>query len=231
MNRLIKLQIRNLLRNKLFYVCLALTLITPIANLFFAKTDPVMVSFIGFIKGELGLISTIFIAIFCCYDYNEGTTKNIIARGYTKAQLFFSKYIVSLIGLFAMYLIVFIVTFVLFIKNGMGYESNMLYIIINSMFKIFAESAFFVTLAFLLEKNTSAIIACLFVPNIFPLLLSLVKTKLNIDLAKYWLDNISDKFSANPTLGNLNWTILFYSLYVIVFLFIGTRILKRKEIK
>ena len=54
---------------------------------------------------------------------------------------------------------------------------------------------------------------------------------LNIDLAKYWLDNVSDKFSANPTLGNLNWTILFYSLYVIVFLFIGTRILKRKEIK
>lgn len=231
MNRLIKLQVRNLFHNKLFYVCLALLLISPMVSMFFSKTNPVMAIFISFINGELGLVSTIFVAIFCCYDYNEGTTKNIIARGYTKTQLFFSKYIVSLIGLFAMYLVVFLVTFVMFIKNGMGYESNMLYSLINSIFRIFANSAFFVTLAFLLEKHASAILACLFVPNLFPLLLSLVKTKLNIDLAKYWLDNISDSFKANPTLENLNWTILFYSLYVIVFLFIGIKLLKRKEIK
>ena len=135
MKNLIKLQFRNLFHNKLFYVCLIITLLSPILD-FIAeivipnipslaenilkdgiKYTKVFPEFIDFLSGGIGLIGKIFIALFCCFDFTEGTTKNIIARGYSKTQFLLSKYITTTIGLFIMYIITFFLTFILFIKN------------------------------------------------------------------------------------------------------------------
>ena len=111
MIKLLKLQLRNVFRNKLFYVCLILLLIPIIAMKFVGNLIPdmepikVLPQILDFLKGEPALISIIFIILFTCLDFSEGTAKNIIARGYTKIELLFSKYIVSLIGLFIMYII------------------------------------------------------------------------------------------------------------------------------
>lgn len=238
MNRLIKLQLRNVFHNKLFYVCLGLTLLmvpilTFIGSLNGADgaTLKVFPQIVSFLSSEVGLMSIIFIALFCCFDFNEGTTKNIIARGYTRTELLLSKYIVSLISIFAIYIITSSVTFILFMKNGIGYESSMLYPLINNLVRIVAYTCFYATMSVILEKNGSAIIACLFVPTLVPTILKLIDSKLNVSINKLWIENVSSKFTLNPTLENLGLSVLFYVIYIVLFMIIGTQLLKKKEIK
>ena len=133
MNRLIKFQVINMFKQKSFYVCLCLLILMgPILTFIGAFNTPnyetikVMPQMVSLLSGEISLLSTIFIALFCCLDFNEGTTKNIIGRGYSRTQVLLSKYIVSLIGLFSFYIISFIVIFCLFGINGLGFENVML---------------------------------------------------------------------------------------------------------
>ena len=188
MNKLIKLQLRNLFHNKLFYVCLGLTLLlSPILSFIFymTKISPtsnyqVFPQIIDFMSSEVGLVSSIFIALFACFDFNEGTTKNIIARGYTRTKLLLSKYIVSLIGLFTMYVVAVLVTFILFFNCGIGFDSKLLLVLVVDIVGIIAYTIFFATLAFVLEKNSSAIIGCLFAPRIFSIAITLIDSSKNL---------------------------------------------------
>lgn len=238
MNRLIKFQVRNMFKQKSFYVCLCLLILMgPILTFIGAFNTPnyetikVMPQMVSLLSGEISLLSTIFIALFCCLDFNEGTTKNIIGRGYSRTQVLLSKYIVSLIGLFSVYIISFTVFFFLFGVNGLGFESAMIYSIINSIFRIIAYTIFFSTISFILEKNGSAIIACLFAPSIIQTLLSLIDSKLKIDISKYWITNVSNEFLSDSSLTNLNYSIIFYIIYVMIFVILGVYVAKKKEIK
>lgn len=238
MNRLIKFQVRNMFKQKSFYVCLCLLILMgPILTFIGAFNTPnyetikVMPQMVSLLSGEISLLSTIFIALFCCLDFNEGTTKNIIGRGYSRTQVLLSKYIVSLIGLFSFYIISFIIIFCLFGINGLGFENVMLYSIINSIFRIIAYTIFFSTISFILEKNGSAIIACLFAPSIIQTILSLIDSKLKIDISKYWITNVSNEFLSNSSLANLNYSIIFYIIYIVIFVVLGINIIKKREIK
>lgn len=238
MNKLIKLQVGNIFKQKFYYVCLVLfTLMGPILNFIGVfntenyETIKVLPQIVSMLSIEISLITTIFIALFCCLDFNEGTTKNIIGRGYSRKQLLFSKYIGSLIGILSIYIISSLVILILFGINGLGYESGMLYSIINSVVCIVAYTIFFSTMSFILEKNGSAIIACLFAPTIIQTILTLVDSKLKLDISKYWISNVSSKFLENPTLSNLNYSVIFYIIYIVVFIIIGINIIKKREIK
>lgn len=236
MNKLLKLQLRNVFHNKLFYVCLALTALTPIitfiGEITVTKTKTmVFPEIISFISGELSLISEIFIALFACFDFNEGTTKNIIARGYTRLQLLVSKYIAIFVSLFTMYIITSLLIFILFIRNGMGFDPNMLSVLLISIIGICATAIFYSTIAFLLEKNSSAIIATLCIPMFIPLITLLLDSNLKLDIGKFWIENVSNIFIKNQTLANFGLSTLIYGVYIFVVLFIGTKLLNKKEIK
>ncbi|MBQ6476900.1 MAG: hypothetical protein IJI43_00460 [Bacilli bacterium] len=45
------------------------------------------------------------------------------------------------------------------------------------------------------------------------------------------MEHGTDLFDKKPTLDNLGISILYYLIYIIIFIVIGTQILKRKEIK
>lgn len=238
MKRLIKLQVRTIFHNKLFYVCLALQLLTsPIITYIGSIATKIQLEtkvfpqIMSFMTNELGIISTIFVALFCSYDFNEGIAKNIVARGYSKTKLLLSKYIASLIGLLTMYGITVLVIVALFFKNGMGYEPQMLLQLIHSAFSIIAYTVIYGTIAFLLEKNGSVIITCLFAPNIITLILGLADTNLHTNVSKYWIDNVAEKFTANPIIQNLTMPIIAYLIYIVATILITTQILKTKEVK
>ena len=81
MMRLIKLQLRNIFTNKVFYVCTALTVLAgPILNYLLAKslsgTDlKVFPQIDSFLSGEVGIINAIFIALL------YGTFQIMLFRG------------------------------------------------------------------------------------------------------------------------------------------------------
>ena len=234
MNRLIKLQFRNLFHSKQFYVCIGLYLLTNIGLQYLVPQQSavkVLPQITSLLSSELSIISIIFIALFSCLDFNEGTTKNIIARGYTKTQLLISKYITTLAGLLIMYLSAALITFILYSKNGLGYDSTFPYTLINNIAHIITYTVFFQTVSFLLEKNGTAIITCLFVPNIINLVLELIDSKLNLSISNYWLENASTEFLKAKTLPNLTSSLIFYLIYIIIIIVIGVQILKKKEIK
>ena len=238
MNRLIKLQLRNIFYNKLFYVCLILNLfMSPIVKFIMSLTTKtssavkVLPEFQSFISSEIGLISMLFITLFCTFDFTEGTVKNIIGRGYNVSKLLISKYIASFIGLLCTYGISFIVIFVLYIKNGLGYEASMPLVLTFSIFKILSYIVLYATIAFILEKTSSAIIANLFFPSIVSLALDLADSKLHANISKIWIDNIGTKFLEKPILSNMSMPIIMYIIYIVLVAIIGIQIVKVKEIK
>lgn len=238
MNRLIKFQLRSLFKQSSYYVCLCIFLFMyPILDFISlyntvsysgVKVMPVM---INLLSGGGAIISIVLIALFCCMDFNEGIAKNVVGRGYTKFQLLISKYISLLIGMISFYIIAFIVILILFGSNGFGYESYMSYSILNGIFRLIAYTVLYVTISFILEKNASSILCCLFLPSIVQTLLSLVDTNLKINISKYWIDNVSNRFLRTPSLSNLNFSLIFYVIYTMIFILLGYYLIKKKEIK
>lgn len=238
MKKLIKLQLRNVFHQKLFYVCLGLILLlTPIISLissFFFKDlgdFRVLPQIMNFLSSKISIVGIIFIILFSCLEFSEGTAKNIIARGYTRKQLLFSTYIVAIIGLFTMYIITSLVIFVLFAKNGIGYDSTMIYVLINSIVSIICYTIFYSTLAVIIRKSGISIVVCLLMPLIISPILMFVDSSLNINISEFWLDNVSNNFNNNPTLSNLYYPIVAYIIYSLIFIFIGNMVLNKKEIK
>ena len=238
MKNLVKLQLRNIFHNKFFYVCLilsvALTEVFSFIETILSSTKDVRLVFpeiINSLTSEVGIIGMIFITLLCTFDFSEGTTKNIVGRGYSKIKLLLSKYIAALTGLFIMYGIQIILIFILFAKNGLGFDSNVPITLLFIIFKIVAFTIFYATIAFVLEKTSSAIITNLFLPNIATIVFGIVDKNLHMNISKYWIENVGLDFISTPALSNLAFPIIVYFIYVVLFAFIGCYITKGKEIK
>ena len=83
MNRLLKLQVRNLFHSKLFYICLVLslfmsTLLSFLSSLITHSSIKPMPEIVSFLSSEIGIVTTIFVVLFTCAEFNEDTVKNII---------------------------------------------------------------------------------------------------------------------------------------------------------
>ncbi len=238
MNNLVKFQVKSLFKQKFYLICLLLSLLLgPIFDFFTvfnsAKYGTVMVmpKMVTYLSSAISLIDIILIVLFCCLDFSEGTLKNVVSRGYSKVQVLFSKYVSCFIGVFSMYLVIFIVTCLLFGVNGFEFESSMIYIFIESIFKILVYVVFFATISFVLEKTSFSIIACLFIQTIINIALTFIDSKFSLGISKFWLDNIASDFFIKTTLSNMLYAIIGYVIYMTIFIFIGIICVKRKEIK
>ena len=104
-------------------------------------------------------------------------------------------------------------------------------VLIFSLFKILSYTVLYATIAFILEKTSSAIIANLFFPSIVSLALDLADSKLHANISKIWIDNIGTKFLEKPILSNMSMPIIMYIIYIVLVAVIGIQIVKVKEIK
>ena len=240
MKRLVKLQLRNLFSLKSFYVCSILMLLSPIINLvasliikkeFVAKFIPEVSNLLS----STEILITVVIVLFACLDSNDGTLKNIISRGYTKKQYLLSKYIVALIATLIMYLVPIILTFVITIGNGMGFESKYVYYILAYLMQIGATVCLYVVLSYIFEKIGPSMVACLIGPSMvgtaLPLLQLLVKTK-KINIANFWITNIAGSAIVKiPNIVDLLVVASLATVYIIGLLSLGLYLGKKKEVK
>ena len=238
MNRLVKLQVRNIFHNKLFYVCLGINVLLTVGFSFIAQFlskdatgTQMMPGIITILADGVGLIGMVFITLFTTFDFSEGTTKNIIARGYTKVELLFSKYIASLIGIFTMEIILVVLGAILYAKNGVGFESYMTMAIVVHLIGIVAYTFFYVTTSFILEKTASAIIVNMFVPNLIMLGLGIADSNLKVHMSKYWIDSVASTFKENPTAGNMAFPVIMYLVYIAIFIILGIYFARNKDVK
>ena len=239
MSNLLKLQFRNVLHNKLIYICLGVNLLLgPILSFILELTVktpelgshellPEIMSSLA----EPGIVAIMFIAIFTCLDFNEGTMKNIIARGYTRTQVLFSKYIVSIVSVAAMMLVSILLSIIFFAHNGLGTVPEVGPKIIISLLSFVCNTIFYVTLSFALEKNSSAIVGCMFIPRVIGMVLPLISKQSGVPISDYWIDGILTAFNANPGVTSMILPAILLIAYSVGFVLLGTQICCKKEIK
>ncbi len=121
MGQLFRFEFRKLFRQKSFYICgcvlIGLILLTAITlNMIYslsqgnmeaggvtvsASDDGFLYTGIYMLVGAVSssnftIVLAIFLSLFVCSDYTNGTLKNIIARGYSRTRIYAVKYMVSL---------------------------------------------------------------------------------------------------------------------------------------
>lgn len=238
MNKLIKFQLRNIFTSKYFYVLAFLTLLFSTGVLSLSIDDPYyfpripwLEKVISILKGDMSFLIMIFICMFNCYDFSNKTLKNIIGRGYTKKEYIISKYIASIISVFAIYGILVLYFAYKLLPYGVGYNSTFILVLVNYLFKVIAYIILYSTIALVVSKTSLAIIICIFSKILLSMIVSFFKYRLHIDITKILLSTVSVKYFKTPTIDNLIITIALYLLHILVYYIVTKSVLTTKEAK
>ncbi len=240
MNRIIKVYLKNVFKQKGFYICLAISfmisIIIPfIFTIVMKSYGEVKVSneIIGTLIGGVGIIETIFITIFVCSDFSEGATKNYIARGYTRRQVLNAKFIVSIIAVLAFMLSYIVGIFILYAKNGLSFDKTIIYYIIACLASLIANVGLYVVISNTAEKLGTAIAINLILPRAVSLISPLIGliSKSKINFSNYWITGLNNLLSETPTLKETLIVVSFSIVYLVLLFEISNLIIKKKEIK
>ncbi len=252
MNKLIKLEFRKLFSSISYYVCLVIILLTLLLTSFISKVsaeelnqlntfNAIKVTRTALDNSMLSLVSGIFLAVFISQDESLGTIKNVISRGYSRIQIYFSKYIVSLISVLIYSLIVLIVGFLFGLSvSGVGViDSGFFISIFGELLVIIGFHALFFMFSTIFNKNGFIITLNIATPLIIKLVLGLLdsfllkkEVNLGFQFGDYWLDGLMSSFNAKTMNAiELSISIIMTLVYIILFLTIGLFIYKKKEVK
>ena len=214
MKNVLHLEFRRLFRSKAFYICilisLALILISAATSKLLLNAvnteelpEGVNVSALmvptglsmmkGIGSSSVTMLLAVFVSLFVAEDYTSDTIKNIYSRGYSKTEVFVSKYIVTFVGC-----TIFIVATALFslligstFFEGMGSAgTNYVGSFLTILLCLVAYFTIYFAVAASLQRTGASIGISIFGPMIVGLLFSLFSAMLKIDdvdLGDYWL--------------------------------------------
>lgn len=228
MGNLIRFEFRNMIKQKVFLVCLLInvgfsaigvllsSLATKVTNTKEVVDSNVFIKSL-FSGGQAMMVFGIFIALFYCLDISDGTMKNIISRGFSRVNVYISKLICSIAGVFIMILASAFVTIILCLVKNIDVVAidadTISYILSHSIFLI-AYSTIFVFFAALIFKTSGAVVANIFIPIMLPLVLNLgdmlLKGKFTFKLSDIWLDNAATKSNQYLIIVSLIYFIVFF---------------------
>jgi len=180
MFKLVLFELRKTFKHKAYWICLAAAIamltVTGIFNvMMFKSTGDSMLesSALSFSKGFIsnGMLVTIIgilIAILVCDDAAQGTLKNVIAKGYSRRQVFASKYIASLVAIVGFMLLCLVYTLIFssitFKKDAV--TTNDVLGFVFMFIGVIAYHAVFFSVSEMLEKNGPAIAINLMIPMV-----------------------------------------------------------------
>ena len=238
MNRIIKVYLKNIFTQKAFYVCLGIScllgIIIPFVTTFFIKSKEIHTAgseMLSVFTGGVDVVMIIFITLFVCADFTDGAAKNYIARGYTRRQILTSKFIVSLIAVGAFYLIEAFLAFVLYAKNGIGFEAGNLLYILGSLAASVSVVGLYVVIANTVEKLGTAMMINIILPTVIGMIFPLLSKLVDFDMGNYWITGLPGLMSKVPTIGEFLMVIGLAFAYLVVVFEISNYIIKKKEVK
>ena len=238
MNRLLKVYLINIFKQKGFYICLGIELffsvIVSILASSFGATPPVLVAD-GILEVlQVGIIPIIFITLFVCSDFTDGATKNFISRGYTRRQILYAKYIASVIAIFTFFIVDSLFAFIGFRKNGLGFDEHIIICIIGYLIASLAATGFYVIVSNTLEKLSMAITTNILIYVFVPALCLLADRLLKLDFSTstYFVSFLTGLLP--PKNATINDLLLVTGLsigYLVLMFEISNVIIKKKEVK
>lgn len=211
MGKLLHFEFHKLIRQKSFYICLAVAvamLFISTYTTYLMQKDAVDVSqmgidgmsvMIGAVSGgTLSMVIGVFVPLFVCEDYVSGTIRNIVTRGYTRLGIFSAKLISVLFASAIMTIVCMAAGYlvgVLFCAPGeQPFDSYTVKILLCQLAVMLAEASLFYAISTVLQKTGGAIAICLVLPMVLTIVLALADTALaekEIQLSGYWLERIN----------------------------------------
>lgn len=183
------------------------------------------------------MVLGVFAAVFICGDFGNNVVKNIITKGYTRTEIYFSKYIITLAVSLAFSLIAMLVSFLCgtFMWNiGSGWSAKVILLIVLQLISVAAYSSLFVFLAAWLKRVGTTLAACIAIPIAMPLILGLLELlliKSEIIFSNYWLAGNFTLLSEITASSKDIFTALICSLvYLIIFTSCGWLIARKREV-
>ena len=211
MGKLLHFEFHKLIRQKSFYICLAVAvamLFISTYTTYLMHKDAVDVSqmgidgmsvMIGAVSGgTLSMVIGVFVPLFVCEDYVSGTIRNIVTRGYTRLGIFLAKLIAVLFASAIMTIVCMAAGYlvgVLFCAPGeQPFDAYTVKILLCQLAVMLAEASLFYAISTVLQKTCGAIAICLVLPMVLTIVLALADTALaekEIQLSGYWLERIN----------------------------------------
>ncbi len=249
MGKLIKFEFRKLFKAKSFFICMAicvcLVLLSGLTTKVIVENSNgeiaspskynLLQSAIG--SSSITLIAAIFTALFVCEDDSSGTIKNIYARGYSRTNVFISKYIVSLFAILIFTLVSMIAAY-FFGQSNYPNETtsipNLLLVIIGQILLIIAYHSIFFAISSKVGKTGSSIAFNIVGPLFINMALTMIDAFLkleNFKLSSYWIESLlSSLQQTSVTNQNILTCIIMGIIYSFVFICVGLFLNKKKEI-
>lgn len=178
-----------------------------------------------------------FIAVFFCGDFGNGTVKNVITKGYTRSEIFFSKYFVCLAVSICYALLAMLTGFLfgtLVWKFGDEWCLKLFLLVLLQLLAIAAYNAMFCFLASWLKRVGPTLAISIALPITVPLILTLIDLFLGgaeVPVSSYWLSGaISLTSSVNATGGDMLRSAVCSLLYGTLFTFGGWFFMRKREV-
>ena len=238
MKRLLKVYLLNIFKQKSFYICLAIDLflsviIGIIASKFSDQPGPTVGANLPGIF-TVTIIPAIYITIFATSDFTDGATKNFIARGYTRRQLLYGKYLASIIAIFTFFIVEGIVHTLGYMGNGFGFDEIFVIKMVGAIISSFAAIGFYVIVSNTLEKLSMAMTFNIILLSFFPMVSSILNSLLKIDfnIQGYWVTSLFSIIpETNAGIIDLLKVLGLTVGYLIILFELSNFIIKRKEVK
>ena len=238
MGRVLKVYLQNIFKQKTYYICAGISLLIGIILPFFLTmfmkgvdettlADKIVDSF------KIDILLVIFITLFTCSDFTDGTSKNFIARGYTRRQLLYGKYFASLIAVFIYFIVGAILNFIFFAKDGISFSSSDFLMILAALVTVLASVGLYVIVANTSEKVSAGITINIILFSFAGLLFTGIQSllKLNVNIANYWIPNLNQLMPKNAGMVDLLIVVGISIAYLVALFEISNFIIKKKEVK
>ena len=261
MKKLLKFEFYKLFKQKSFYICTAIILGLAALNLVAIKyllseieSEPNLIfsspirSVMSTVSGNFTMLSGIFVALFVCGDFSQQTIKNIYSRGFSKTEVFFSKYIVAVVGTLIMLALNYAVSFIFaaIFLGEISITGTELYQIAAQIITILAFTSFAFTLSMIFRKTGASIALTIVGPTIIDLLLLILSTIIGSQglLTKYFISGILSILSSSTldatslmntitegalTNADITQFLLISLAYAVVFVVIGFFVNKKRD--
>lgn len=244
MGKLINFEFRKLFSHKSFYICLLVTagliVITSLTMKLLAGADYApdwLNGMSGFYTDAmLTLILGIFTAIYVSEDAAGGTIKNIYARGFSRTQIYFSKYIVSSVSVLifcAFDLAAEVICGI--VMGGKAGETTSMFIpdLIGSILMILVINTVFFFISYITGKSGAGIAINIVISQIVGLILPLGDIALKLEkfsLSDFWVDGILRNAANAETVSVLSKNIAYGLVWFAIITIAGVYISNRQEV-
>ena len=253
MGRLLKFEFRKLFHSKLPYIFIAIVATTVLFEglIYFGldfllgdieEVSPVVAIPVGylFVKGVVGgtflTLAAVYITIYACEENTQHTTKNIIAKGYNRLKVYFSKYIPSLIVIICLAIVGVIVGAGIGLAawgpESFANDDNLAVIIIGQLFCLIVYHALYFAIAYTIGKLAGALVINILLASLLGSVFMIIDMALEnqgINISQYWVSGILTNFSGTTDKSKYLQSFILLPIYLALFETFGIIFARRKQ--